>query len=247
MIAKALLMALGSALCLYLWWTVPLKGLRAGGEDADRAEEAAKAAVDDADVELEMPVEEARAVLNQYKGMLEWVGDPITRSAKADFMAVCPMMKARLGAIVGKIDKYSCQVGVPKEGIEGARVLPLTLRVDTPAEDGELPAAEAERLILAVEEIPELLLQKFRAAEDPPNRTDAGGNPITPKAYIEMNVDFYVLAEPPSAAMEEAEEEEADRAAKFETDALDCTLVDLTTSHLPEEQRKQEMEDAGCS
>ena len=244
MIAKTLLAVLGAAICLWVWWTVPLKGLRSGEEAAVQAETAADDMERDADTGPLMPVDEAQEVLDQYEEILIWVGDPLSRSKEADFIAVCPMMEQLLIDIVGLIGEntYSCFLGDARDkgNIGSARVLPLTLKATVLAEDGESPAEEAERLILAMEEEPSTLLKRFSAFEDHTVIVDAAGNPVPPRAYVEMNVDFYVLAEPPEDVRTAAEEKAAARSAAFESGALEEELLkDLLKRHAQGEQRDQ--------
>ena len=236
MIAKVLLVTLGSALCLWVWWTVPLKGLRAGEEKAVQAEEAAAQMESDAAAEPLMTADEARDVVEQYEEILIWVGNPVAPSREADYIDVCPMMEQRMTDIVGLLDEYTCSLGDAQPGIGGARVLSLTLKMTLLAEDDEQPAEKMERLILAVEDDPSMLLNSFSVTETKPEVSSVDGTPAAAKAYVEFNSDFYVLAEPPEDLRIEAEERAAERSAAFDSGAL---AEDLLKRHAQGEQREQ--------
>ena len=220
MAAKKLLLALVAAFVLWIWWTVPLKGLRQGTEAAEDREDQAREAELIAGMGLTMTIEDAQEDIDRYEDILEWVGDPITQSNEADFIDVCPMMKERMSGIVGEIGYCTCSVGPAQPAQGNARILPLSLRVRSPADGFESPAEKAERLVLAVEEDPSMLLMYFTASEDDPDKYDSEGNLVTPSAELELQVNFYVKAIPPEDEVAAAEKRAADRAAAFESGAM---------------------------
>ena len=220
MTAKKLLLALVVAFVLWFWWAVPLKGLRQGTETAMLREQEAERAELAAGTGLTMAVQDAQDVIDQYQGILQWVGDPITQSNEADFIDVCPMMREWLSEIVGEIAHYTCAVDPAQPAEGGARILPIGLRLRSPADGFESPAEKAERLVLAVEEEPSMLLMSFTAGEDDPDRFDSEGNLVTPNADVDLRVHFYVKAIPPEDEVAAAEKTAADRATALESGAI---------------------------
>ena len=220
MTAKRLFLALAVAFALWFWWAVPLKGLRQGTEAAMLREQDAERAELTAGTGLTMAVQDAQDVIDQYQEILQWVGDPITQSNEADFIDVCPMMKEWLSEIVGEIGYYTCGVSHAQPAEGHARILPIGLRLRSPADGFESPAEKAERLVLTVEENPAMLLLAFTVGEDDPTRSDSEGNLITPSMDADLTVHFYVKAIPPEDEMAAAEQAAADRAAALDSGAM---------------------------
>ena len=183
MIAKRALVLIAAAAFIWLFWQA-LAIRRGDPEQAKRDEDRAQALEDEASDESRMDREKADEVLAQYESLgIEWVGDALSPSIEADFLAVCPELKETIRGYTGEVGMYSCAVSMGLASVGGARILPISMSM-------RVPTATVEALVTAMEEKPDITVANFTVKEE--YTDDASGS----YSSLDLSLDMYTLAHP---------------------------------------------------
>ena len=176
------------AVCAFLWLFWQALAPRRGDPEQVKSEEnRAQMLENEASDASQMDREEADDLLAQYESLgIEWVGDALSPSVEADFLAVCPELKETIIGYTGEAGMYSCVVRAGQASVGGARILPISVSM-------RVPTATVESLVIAMDEKPYIRVANFTVREEHTEHTaDAGGS----YSSLDMSLDMYTLAHP---------------------------------------------------
>lgn len=213
------------AAIIYVWWTYPLAALR-GGEELDQKIENIENQIEETESIIQKQNQltaefesreglSAAAVdrkIEEYKSSFSWFGDPNQENELERYTGpVCNHIRNHLSSSLNDesdhITTFNCTIGQSQPFQPNIDTLPISLDIGTACE------GDAERLVLAVDKNPTMLILQMSASN---TEEDADGGTKVTRENVNLNIDFYVLNTPPEDRLEAAEKEVRKESLEFD-------------------------------
>lgn len=212
---------------MYGWWTYPLAALR-GGEEISQSIEDTENQINETksiiqeqhrlkakfESDTGLSAADVDRKVEEYKSSFSWFGDPNQENELERYTGpVCNHIRNHLSSSLNDesdhITTFTCNIGQSRPFQSNIDVLPITLGIGTACE------GDVERLVLAVDKDPAMLILRISASSNPEANAGSGGTKIT-REDVNLDIEFYVLKTPPEDRLEAAEKEAQKESLEFD-------------------------------